>query len=276
LLAERLQQKTQIIIEAFHLGNNSWEECFYQLLAKNFGFKLNALPFEMLAKSLPMAYLGKHKNNLFQVEALLFGVAGMLEKEFKDEYPLQLQKEFRFLQKKFKLKPLMLHQWKFLRLRPANFSMLRLSQFASLIHQSSHLFSQIIEGTSLKKIKAMFTVSSSPYWNTHYVFDKSSTTKSEKELGEAAVDNIIINTIIPFLFAYGVQRGSEEHKERAIRWMEELKPESNAVIKKWQSFGIKSQHAGHAQALLQLKNLYCNEKNCLLCSIGNKLIQQVP
>jgi len=276
LLAERLQQKTQAIVESLRFANNSWEECFYRMLAKNFGFKLNALPFEMLAKSLPMSYLGKHKNNLVQVEALQFGVAGMLEKDFKDEYPLQLQKEFRFLQKKFQLKPLEQHQWKFLRLRPANFPTLRLSQFAHLIHKSSHLFSQVIEGDSLKKVKAMFEVNASSYWNTHYVFDKSSKTKGEKDLGDTAIDNIIINTIIPFLFAYGVQRASEPHKERALKWMEQMKPESNAVIKKWQSLGLRSQHAGNAQALLQLKSVYCDKKNCLLCSIGNKLIQQVP
>src|SRR6185436_155322 len=108
-------------------------------------------------------------------------------------------------------------------------------QFAHLIHQSSHLFSQIIEGDSLKKVKAMFEVRASTYWNTHYVFDKASTAKGEKELGETAIDNIIINTIIPFLFAYGVQRASEQHKERAIKWMEELKAESNSVIKKWKT-----------------------------------------
>jgi hypothetical protein len=122
----------------------------------------------------------------------------------------------------------------------------------------------------------MFAVSASSYWNSHYIFDKSSSKDEEKKLGETAIDNIIINTIIPFLFAYGVQRDSEQHKERAIKWMEELEPESNAIIKKWKERGITAQHAGHAQALLQLKNVYCDGKNCLLCSIGNKLIQQVP
>ncbi len=276
LLVERLEQKTKSIIDALRFANNSWEECFYRMLAKNFGFKLNALPFEMLARSLPMAYLGKHKNSVLQLEALIFGVAGLLEKKFKDDYPLQLQKEYRFLQKKFRLNPIGTHQWKFLRLRPANFPTIRLSQFAHLVHQSSHLFSKILEATSLKKVKAMFEVSASAYWNTHYIFDKSSTTKSVKELGESAIDNIIINTVIPFFFAYGTQRGSEQHKERAILWTEKLKPESNAIVKKWHALGIESPHAGHAQALLQLKNVYCDRKNCLLCSVGNKLIQQIP
>lgn len=275
LLAERLQEKTQVIIDSLRFASNSWEECFYHLLAKNFGFKLNALSFELLAKSLPVAYLGKHKNNLMQVEALLFGVAGMLEKDFKDEYPQQLQKEFNFLQKKFQLKPLLLHQWKFLRLRPANFPTLRLSQFAQLIHRSSGLFSSCIEEDSLKKVKAMFEVSSSSYWNTHYNFDKASKSTNAKDLGEVAIDNILINTIIPFLFAYGVQRGSENHRERALKWLEGLKPESNGILKKWAGLGVIPAHAGHGQALLQLKNGYCDGKKCLLCSIGNKLIQQV-
>src|SRR5262249_38387496 len=148
LLAERLQEKTSLILAALHYNNNDWEETFYQHLSRNFGFRINALPFELLAKSLPMSRLAKHKNQLPQLEAMLFGQAGLLAKRFNDEYPKGLRKEYLFLKKKFGFQPIAA-PWKFLRLRPSNFPTIRIAQFARLIHQSSHLFSKILSCENL-------------------------------------------------------------------------------------------------------------------------------
>ncbi len=272
LLTERLEKKTATILSSLQWNNNNWEETFYQHLAKNFGFRLNALPFEMLAKSLPMACLARHKDHISQLEAMLFGQAGMLEKKFKDEYPNALQKEYLFLKNKFKLKPIPSNQWKFLRLRPVNFPTIRIAQFAQLIHRSSHLFSKILACENFGELKTCFDISTSAYWKTHFVFDKPSGLQSG-HLGDSAVQNVAINTVVPFLFTYGKSRHSEMHQQRALKFLEEIPSEKNSILSGWNNLGIKSNSAYRSQALLQLKNEYCLERKCLNCSIGNYLLQ---
>lgn len=272
MLLERLERKTIAITQSLKLNRNNWEETFYQQLAKNFGFKINATPFELLAKSIPTACLAKHKNNLLQLEAMLFGQAGMLEQEMTDGYFIQLRNEYHFLKQKFNLKPIDNHLWKFLRLRPSNFPTIRISQFAGLIKQSSHLFSKIIETEDVKKLKTFLNVETSEYWSRHYVFGKD-TAKRKKKLGDAAIDVIIINTIVPFLFVYGKQKGEEKYVDRSLRFLESIKGEKNSIIDKWESLGMAVDSAYATQALLQLKNEYCHHKRCLNCVIGNYLIK---
>jgi phage shock protein PspC (stress-responsive transcriptional regulator) len=274
LLVERLERKTENILQSLRTNNNNWEETFYHQLAKNFGFRINALPFEMLAKNLPLTYLAKHKNNLNQIESLLFGQAGLLEKKYKEDYPNELKKEYDFLKKKFLLRPLDGSQWKFLRLRPSNFPTIRIAQFAQLIHKSSHLFSRILETEKIYDLKSLFEVSVSDYWLTHYVFDKASSRRG-KHLGESAMLIIFINAVVPFLFAYGRQRLSEIHEVRALSFLEKLSAEKNSIISHWELLGIFSKNAAHTQALLQLKSEYCSEKKCLNCAVGNKIIGSI-
>ena len=271
MLTERLERKTETIFSSLESNNNNWEETFYQHLAKNFGFKVNAMPFELLAKSLPLNFLSKHKDHVVQLEAMLFGQAGMLTEELKDDYPNELRKEYLFLKNKFNLESIVGHQWKFLRLRPMNFPTVRIAQFAQLLHRSSHLFSKILECTNLEEIEKYFEVKVSLYWQTHFVFDKLSILKS-KHQGESTIQNIIVNTVVPFLFAYGISRSSEEHQQRALQFLEEIPSEENIIISKWNDINIKSRSAYSSQALLQLKNEYCDLKKCLTCSIGNKII----
>jgi hypothetical protein len=272
LAIERLEEKSERILKLLEQTNNSWENAFYIQLASNFGFKLNSMPFELLSKSLPLRYLAKHKNNLFQIEALLFGQAGFLEDKSGDEYFNQLQKEYTYLKKKFKLEPMEDHLWKFLRSRPGNFPSIRIAQFSKLIYSSTSLFSKILEAVTLKDLYSLFIVYPSEYWENHYVFNKESV-KKRKSLGKSAVDIILINTIIPFLFIYGVLKGKPEYKTRAIEFLETMKPEKNAIIAKWNELGIGSENAFHSQALIQLKNRYCNHKKCLNCQIGNSIIR---
>lgn len=272
LMVERLQQKTANIIQQLSLNNNDWNETFYQFLARNFGFKTNTVPFELLSRALPLSVLSKHKSDLFQLEALLFGTAGLLNEQLLgDDYFLALRQEFSFLYKKYKLHPIEPHLWKFLRLRPVNFPTVRLAQFAALIHQSTALFSHLVEEKDLSKIHQLFNVKASDYWDTHYRFNKTSP-KRQKSLGDSAFQNIIINTVVPFLFVYGDYHNQQQLKDKALDFLENLPAEKNSILDNWQKLGVEVRSAFDSQALIQLKNCYCNPKNCLNCRIGTKLI----
>lgn len=272
LLVERLEQKTAAVAEALAATDNHWEEAFYRLLARNFGLKVNAEPFEALARSLPLLILAKHKNDPKQVEALLFGQAGLLDGPFRDEWPAALAQEYRFLRHKYNLFPLAAAQWKFLRLRPANFPTVRLAQFAALVHQSAHLFSKILEAQNLRELEHLFDVQAGAYWNTHFQFDTPSV-KRPKHPGRDFVHLLIINTIAPFLFHYGKTRDLELFQKRALALLEALPPESNAIIDGWADLGVPARHAYQTQALIHLKTRFCDEKRCLECAIGNAILK---
>ena len=274
LMIERLEDKTGEILERLEQNNNDWNETFYQVLAKMFGFKVNAIPFELLAKSLPLKTLAKHKNSLLQLEALLFGNAGLLNTQLLgDSYFLQLRNEYSFLYKKYKLKGIESHLWKFMRLRPGNFPTIRISQLAALIYRSHGLFSKIIEIDKIDELKKLFEVSASEYWNSHYNFNKLSKRNSKKGLGETSVNILIINIVIPFLFVYGEKQNRDYLKNRALEFLEQLPPERNSIISNWKKLGIETRSAFETQALLQLKNIYCKKKKCLNCQIGVKIVK---
>ncbi len=272
LLVERLELKTTAIAEALKDTENHWEEAFYRLLARNFGLKVNAEPFEALARSLPLLTLAKHKTSLLQVEALLFGQAGFLKEPHRDEWPNELTREYRHLAHKYGLESLPQSQWKFLRLRPANFPTVRLAQFAALVHQSAHLFSKILETKNLRELENHFNVQLSPYWRDHFQFDKPSI-KREKTLGRDFVHLIVINTIVPFLFHYGKIRDLDEPQKRALTLLEELPPEANNIVDGWVALGVPARHAFQTQALIHLKTRYCDQKRCLECAVGNAILK---
>jgi hypothetical protein len=164
--------------------------------------------------------------------------------------------------------------WKFMRLRPANFPTIRLAQFAALIHQSTHLFSKILVAETLKDINALFeNIEVSEYWQTHYKFDKISPPRTKK-LGQTTINIFVINTIVPFLFFYGREKGLSEYEDRAMKFLEQISPESNHVIDKWKDLKYRPDNAYETQALLQLKRKYCDEKRCLECAIGHKILRQ--
>ena len=200
LMIERLEDKTEEIITRLQQNNNDWNTTFYQMLARMFGFKVNAVPFELLAKTLPIEVLAKHKSDLFQIEALLFGNSGLLNDQLLgDDYYLKLRSEYSFLRKKYKLNGIESHLWKYMRLRPGNFPTVRISQLAGLIYRSHGLFSKIIEIKDLTELKTLFKVNASGYWDSHYSFNKTSRRNAVKEIGDNSVNMIIINIVIPFL-----------------------------------------------------------------------------
>jgi hypothetical protein len=272
LVAERLITKSGRILSVLSETNFHWEETFWWLIAANFGLTVNTDFFQRIAKTLPVAILAKHKNRVVQIEALLFGQAGLLNSEFNEKYPLMLQKEYRFYQKKYKLKPIDGELF-FLRMRPANFPTIRLAQLSVLIHESEHLFSKVKETSSLKEVKQMLDVTANDYWHYHYMFDQGSEYR-EKTLGMQMINNIIINTIVPVLFAYGVHHGEPVYKDRAIKWLDELSAEKNSLTKGFENLNFSNKSALDSQALIELKNKYCNNRLCLQCAIGNALLKR--
>ncbi|MEO5783065.1 MAG: DUF2851 family protein, partial [Ginsengibacter sp.] len=271
LLAERLEKKSAIILSYLEENNFNWEETFWWLIAKNFGIKVNSEAFEMIARSLPVNILSKHKNQIHQLEALLVGQAGLLENKFKEDYPAMLQKEYRFYQKKYKLQQPVLQLF-FLRMRPANFPSIRLAQLAMLISNSTHLFSKVKESEFVSEIKELLNVTANDYWHYHYVFDETSSFK-KKKLGEQMINNILINTIVSILFAYGLYHNEQPYKDKAIAWLEKITPEKNIITKGFENLKFANKNSFDSQAFIQLKNEYCNYKRCLECAIGNALLK---
>ncbi|MCL1868438.1 MAG: DUF2851 family protein [Paludibacter sp.] len=271
LLTERLQQKTAAIFEILFQNKNNWEDTFYTILARNFGFGTNSEPFEQLAKSLPQNILAKHKDNLLQIEALLFGQAGLLPTQNADMYAITLKKEYDFLAQKYNLKAIDSSQWKLLRLRPDNFPHVRIAQFAVLVVQSSKLFSKIVEMPDIAHLRKMFACEPSEFWQTHYRFENLSKRKS-KRMSRQSIDILLINTVAPVLFAYAEKRKNDALKNIAFEILEQLPPEKNAVVSYWNTIGVAAHSACDSQALLQLKKHYCDLKKCLHCSIGHKII----
>lgn len=271
LLAERLEQKMNAIEVLLKDNNQHWEEAFYITLARSFGFGINNQAFESLAKSLPVSILGKHKDQLFQLEALLFGQSGLLCLDELDEYPTSLKKESDFLQSKYGLTPIKKSEWKLLRLRPDNFPHVRIAQFAALVHSSSKLFSKIVENPDIEYIQQLFSCETSSYWNTHYLFANESVL-NVKRLGKLSVNGIIINTVVPFLFCYASQKKNDELKDKTLQILERIPAERNSIVSNWKNLDLKVENAFDSQALLQLKKQYCDEKKCLRCRIGHKVL----
>lgn len=274
LSIERLAQKAEEVFERLATLNGNWDETFYHFMAKSFGFKINAIPMQLLAQSLPQQLFAKHKDQSIAIEALIFGQAGFLKQKFDHVYPKHLQENYAFLQKKYQLKPLDVSVWKFLRMRPQNFPTLRLAQFSGLIVASNHLFSKVLEITDVKALRALFeALPVHPFWNTHYHFNKE-VASVNIQLGKPSIDNLLINTIALFLFAYGKYTNQPKYQTRAIYLLESLGAEKNIIVEGYVAAGVVINNAQQTQALLQLRKYYCNEKRCLQCEIGLKLLKK--
>lgn len=271
LMAERLIRKATTIENYLRQNNFHWEETCWWLLARNFGMNVNADAFEQIARSIPMTILAKHKHQVNQLEALLFGQAGLLKEKFAEDYPQMLQKEYKFLCSKYGLTPVPGSIF-FLRMRPGNFPTIRLAQLAMLINRSAHLFSKIKEADSVNVVKQWFNITANDYWHYHYRFDEYSPFK-KKSLGTSMIDNVIINTITPILFAYGHQLGEQKYKDKALNWLENIFAENNSITRGFEKLEIENKNAWDSQALIQLKNEYCDNRRCLDCFIGNAILK---
>ena len=276
VVVERLKQKIDAISNVLSGTKDDWGETFYCMLARNFGLRENALPFEMVARSLPQSLLARHHDSLFQIEALFFGQAGLLGEElFGDEYYLELRKEYRFLAVKYNLKPIAGHMWKFMRMHPGNFPTIRLAQFAALIHSSKGLFSAVIEANNLEDLQKLFMVKASDYWDSHYNFNKPSVNR-KKVFGNQIFSLIVINVVVPFYFLFGESQNKLILKDRALEILEQMPAENNSAMNRWAGAGVVAANALESQALLQLQHNYCEPRKCLDCTIGHKIILHEP
>lgn len=273
VLAERLESKAMVVLKMLQRNSNDWEETCYQMLTKNFGFKVNNDPFQQLSLSLPYKFLLKHADKLLQVEALLFGQAGFLEDENEEAYYRLLKREYKILSQKYQLsiKRLNKVQWRFLRLRPANFPTIRIAQLASLVYNRRNFFSSVLEIDSSKGLNEFFSVRQSDYWMHHYHFFKE-LKKEIDTLGGASIDNIIINTVAPVLAAYGKSKDDQVYVDRAVCILQNIHAESNGITNQWKTLGMSVKTAFDSQAIVELYNNFCLKRRCLDCNIGASLV----
>ena len=270
MMIERLEDREASIQQLNNALNGDLEQVFWVRLAIGFGQKVNADAFEALAKSVTWKVLAKHAENLHQLEALLFGQAGMLGSP-NDEYQVQLKNEYDFLKAKFNLEPMDSSRWKFLRLRPSNFPSIRISQLAAAVHDRFPLIGNFVENTS-EHLKGK-EVCASSYWDTHHVFGKKSNSR-KKTLGEMSWRGILINSVVPFAIFLANQRSDIELKEDWLGVLKKLDSESNSIISKFIDVGFKPNSAFESQALIQLNGRYCQPRNCVNCAIGSTILKQ--
>lgn len=275
LAFERLHGKVERLRGLLDTFSGSWEDVCYVTLARNLGFGINNDAFERLARITPLRLLGKHSDSIFQIEALLYGQAGMLD--FKlytdDDYYQRLCREYAFLANKFTLHSMEAQSWKSFRIRPQNFPHRRIAMLASYITDGFRLFSDILDAENEEAVRKLFTVHLTGYWATHYSFGVPSPA-SQPALGHSSIDIILINTVAPLYYAYGETTGSFEMSDKAVNLLESLKPERNSIVETFRNAGIKCEDALSSQALIELKRCYCEAKKCLYCKIGHRLLSQ--
>lgn len=273
LLIEKLGRKVESIGQELVRTSKNWEEIFYIFMVRAFGFSINSLPFELLARSMPYRLVLKHRGRKMAVEALLLGQAGLLEQVVDDEYYRSLRAEFAFLKNKYQLKPLDRSLWKFMRTRPQNFPTVRIAQLASLLNSHTNLFSTVVSCKRYEDFRHIFEQACpSDYWATHFTFGSVSKVGSTS-LGSSAINLLAINLWVPFVFAYGHFNDNYTLKEQALDLLETIAPDENSLISKWQELGMPTTNAFYTQALIHLKNEYCSFKRCLSCTIGKKIVE---
>lgn len=284
LLAERLTERAAMVTERLRLTDGDWERAFFITMARNFGFGINGEAFEYWARHLPLHAAAKHRDDAFQLEALFLGAAGLLRDEAippsarkaaaNDLYLRRLRTEWAFLAHKFQLpEPMEAKQWRYLRLRPQNFSHLRIVQLAQLYFRRTAGLANILEAKDRKALHVCFNTGVSEYWRSHYLFGLESEAK-DKTLSTASRDLIIINTVVPTLFAYGQEHHDEGLQERAVELLESMKAEQNFIMRQWQQCGLAVDNAADSQALIQLKREYCDRLDCLRCRFGYEYLKK--
>ncbi|SFA75156.1 Protein of unknown function [Flavobacterium swingsii] len=271
LFFERLERKSNPIEILLLENKNDWEATFFCFLAKNFGLNTNGESFFKVAQSIPFSIIRKESFEVENLEAILFGRANLLEHDKEDNYFKDLKQRWEYIQNKYQLENIFINSVQFFKHRPDNFPTIRLSQLANLYHTHQNLFSKVISAKNIEELHQIFNVSVTEYWQIHYNFDKISPKKA-KSLSKSFVDLLIINTIIPFRFAYEKSLGKETSEEN-IQFLEQITSEKNAIIDKFKSVGITSKNAFESQSLLQLKNEYCNKNKCLQCVVGLELLK---
>ena len=283
LQTERLERKTLDIARRAERANGSWEDAYFITLARNYGFGINGDAFEQWAYNVPLNQVAHHRDDIFQIEAIFLGQAGLLDidaipakyqkEAMNDGYFNRLKNEYKYLAHKFSLTPMNRTMWKFLRLRPQNFPHIRISQLATLYHERKTSLSQLVECMNVDEMRRMLSTHVTEYWATHYTFGAESASNS-KSMSPFSINLLMINTAIPMLFAYGRHTCDDTLCDRAFDMLEQLKAEDNHIIRMWKECGLKVATAGDSQALIQLKNEYCDRKDCLRCRFGYEYLKR--
>jgi len=274
LYFERLNNKNQIFLNRLNESINNWEQVLYEQLLKYFGGDVNKGAFEDIAHFLSYDIFRKHRNNLLQLEALLFGVGGLLNEEAKNcSYYVLLKNEFDFLQHKYQLKTLKPGSIRFHRMRPPGFPTIRLAQFASLYHHHLSLFDTFMNIKDQKEAYDKLKGTASPFWDTHYNFEKA-TKGVKKNISKSFIDRILINVLIPLKFAYQ-KNDSTFNADDLILFIESLAPEKNRIVDIFTKIGVSMHTALDTQAAIELYNKYCTKERCLDCEIGHFLLKGI-
>lgn len=275
LVVMKLEAKNELIMKLLTEYGGDWDQVLFIMISRSVGLNVNGAAFENVARSIPIKVLLHHSNNQLQVESLLMGQAGLLDSDSNDAHLLDLKREYHFLKEKYQLKIPLGNTCRFMRLRPSNFPTIRLSQLAYFICQTKGQFEIFLNHEKVKSVIEMLSLKVSEYWKNHYTFGNPSKQKSEKIMGQATCQLMIINSIIPILFAYGNYKGREELKDRAIKWLDELPAERNQIVDKWDEIsGVKSNSAFDSQGVVYLKNNFCILKKCLVCAIGHQVLNK--
>lgn len=283
LLCERLEQRAALIVQRYEAHDKNWDDALFCTIARNFGFGTNGDAFDEWARRINFRAVDKHADNLLQVEAIFFGQAGLLADEAvpeyyranlaADEYYQSLCREYQFLAHKFGLTPMNYTLWQHLGMRPANFPHVRLAQLAMLYHEHRIGVSKLLAAPDRKAITALFDVCASGYWDTHYVFASTTSSPMKRRITDNAVTLLLINSVAPFYYSYGLRRDDESYCEQAALLLEQLKAENNYIIRNWTECGLLVKHAADSQALIQLKKQYCDRRDCLRCRIGYEYLK---
>lgn len=274
VVVERLEEKAEAILVQLAAHQQDWEQTTYQVLARNFGFKVNADPFARLSDVLPWKLVAKYRDNPLQVEALLFGMAGFLETLLTDAYHSRLRAEFEALENLHGLsnRKMKASEWRFLRLRPANFPTVRLAQFSAWLCTQQGLFAILVEAVQADALNRLLQCCASGYWHHHYRFGKKARTYLPA-LGRDSIENIIINTVAPLQAAAGKWYGQQELIERACALLQQVPAEKNQVTRIWRSLNGEARTAFESQGAIQLYRQYCERRRCLQCGIGNQVLK---
>ena len=274
LSVERIESKTAILKEHYTLLNGDWEQLAFQRLAYNMGLIINTEPFLQVARSIDIKKL-QRLQNLFQIEAILFGQANLLGEEeevLSDEYQIKLKNEYLFQKQKYELTPIPQGQWRYMRMRPSGFPEKRMAASAGFIFQTEHIKSKIIQLRSKAELYAFFDIRTSLYWKNHFRFGKMST-QTSTAAGQDLIQRIAINFVIPFQFLFSEIYELPNVKEHAIDLLNDLEAEDNLLIRDWKKMGIIPISSAESQSLIHLKNEYCDKRRCLSCSIGHSILR---
>ena len=271
LLIERLHHRIDGIFELLERTQGDWSQVAFIELCKAFGFKTNSLAMEMLAHSIPYTVLSRHSSDLLQIEALLFGQAGMLYSEEPDDYEWRLQQEYAVLRLKHNLTPLSNNIWNFGKVRPYNSPILRLAQLAHVLSRTEHLASSLLH-LAQPELNELIKGEAHPYWRTHKQFGASRKKPMQTMMGKSSIERIIINVVARLRFAHGKYNNNLSMMTDAMSLLQSIQAEENIITENWSKLGIEAQHAGDSQALLQLYGVYCTHEKCIECPIGIKLL----